>query len=164
MKSGFFENIRKRASETARAKRDAARGAEVLKSGEAERPRVKKEGTGSAKKKENAKMTLMKQKIAPDRQAELRAILKAPRLTEKSTMLTSNNNTVVFEVLPFATKRDVRDAVEFMYGVRVKGVRVLRSKSVRRRFGAVVGKTSRAKKAMVSVDSRDRIDLFDQTV
>ena len=87
-------------------------------------------------------------------------ILLAPHVSEKSNRLTDRYNQVVFKVTPDATKPEIRDAVELLFKVKVKGVTVLNVKGKRKRFGALAGRRSDWKKAYVSLEAGHEIDFL----
>jgi large subunit ribosomal protein L23 len=70
-------------------------------------------------------------------------ILKRPLITEKATLVKETANVVVFEVDRSSTKAEIRQAVETVFSVTVKGVRtaIVRGKNARR--GRFVGRKSR---------------------
>ena len=55
---------------------------------------------------------------------ELYDVIRKPIITEKATMA-SNHNAVVFEVSIDATKALIKEAVETLFGVKVKKVNTL---------------------------------------
>jgi large subunit ribosomal protein L23 len=87
-------------------------------------------------------------------------ILLAPHVSEKSNRLTDRYNQVVFKVMPDATKPEIKDAVELLFKVKVKGVTVLNVKGKRKRFGALSGRRSDWKKAYVSLEAGHEIDFL----
>ena len=87
-------------------------------------------------------------------------ILLAPHVSEKSNRLTDRYNQVVFKVMPDATKPEIKDAVELLFKVKVKGVTVLNVKGKRKRFGALAGRRSDWKKAYVSLEAGHEIDFL----
>ena len=87
-------------------------------------------------------------------------ILLAPHLTEKSNRLTERYNQVAFKVTRDATKPEIKDAVELLFKVKVKGVTVLNVKGKRKRFGALSGRRSDWKKAYVSLEAGHKIDFL----
>ena len=90
----------------------------------------------------------------------LQIVLK-PLITEKGTHLVERHNTYVFQVNPYATKTEIKNAVEELFDVHVVGVRtcnqVGKVRQYRRRY---FGKTSSWKKAYVQLSENDRIALF----
>lgn len=88
-----------------------------------------------------------------------------PLVTEKSTTQAQRSTedhgpTYAFEVHTEASKPQIRDAVEKIYGVKVMTVRTLNSAGRRRRFRFRYGQTSATKKAFVTVNKDSHIDLF----
>ena len=88
-----------------------------------------------------------------------------PLVTEKSThqsQITSDKHgaTYHFEVHRDATKCQIRDAVQKIYGVKVVDVRTINVRGKTRRFRTRVGKPIHRKKAVITVDSNSHIDLF----
>jgi large subunit ribosomal protein L23 len=70
----------------------------------------------------------------------------------------------IFVVAPDATRIDVRQAVEQTFGVRVTNVNTLNRKGKlrRNRRTNTVGKRPDSKRAIVTLHSGDRIDLFEK--
>ncbi|MBK8963713.1 MAG: 50S ribosomal protein L23 [Candidatus Competibacteraceae bacterium] len=93
-------------------------------------------------------------------QARLLQILLAPHVSEKANRLAERHNQVVFKVLRDATKPEIKDAVESLFNVKVKGVTVLNVKGKRKRFGASYGRRSDWKKAYVSLEAGHEIDFL----
>ncbi len=89
-----------------------------------------------------------------------RSILKLPVVTEKSTSA-KEDGWYVFSVDRRCNKREIRDSVEKIFGVRVDRVRtlVLAGKKVKR-TGRVVGKKPAVKKAYVKLREGE-INLFE---
>lgn len=87
-------------------------------------------------------------------------IIKKPLLTEKSTYAANEHNRHAFIVDVGATKTQIKQALEELYGVRIVGVSTqVRQKRDRRfKYGMVEGKKS--KKAVVRVHEDDRIELL----
>jgi large subunit ribosomal protein L23 len=92
------------------------------------------------------------------RQEELYDVIRAPVITEKSTMA-SENSQVVFKVAMDATKPDIKEAVERLFNVRVKAVNTLVRKGKVRRFRGVKGQQSDFKKAIVTLEEGQTIDI-----
>ena len=89
-------------------------------------------------------------------------ILKEALLTEKATMLSANLNKYVFSVSSFASKSNVKDAVEKTFSVKVLKVNSLVVKPKAKRDRArrnKLGFKSGMKKAIVTLKSGDSIDL-----
>lgn len=85
-------------------------------------------------------------------------VVVSPVITEKSTML-SENNQVVFKVTPKATKSEIKEAVEALFGVKVTAVNTTTRKGKVKRFKGVVGRQSDVKKAIVTLAEGQSIDV-----
>lgn len=92
-------------------------------------------------------------------QIKLASILQAPIVSEKSSNAADQNNQFVFKVKKSATKLQIKNAVELMFGVEVASVRVLNVKGKIKRFGRTLGKRSDWKKAYVKLQSGHNIEL-----
>lgn len=89
---------------------------------------------------------------------DLYEILRAPVITEKST-LAGENNQVVFRVPLEATKPQVKEAVETLFKVQVKAVNTLRTKGKIKRFRGQIGRRTDTKKAIVTLADGHSIDV-----
>jgi len=85
-------------------------------------------------------------------------VIKSPVVTEKATML-SEQHQVMFRVAIDATKPQIREAVEGLFGVKVVGVNTLIQKGKTKRFRGRPGKRSDVKKAFVTLAEGQNIDL-----
>lgn len=93
--------------------------------------------------------------------AELHDILIRPLVTEKSTHLSEEQNTYVFEVGRSANKHQIKAAVESLFGVSVSDVRTLNVRGKMKRFGRFTGKRSNWKKAYVTLTDGDFLNFFE---
>lgn len=73
-------------------------------------------------------------------EGRLMAVLVAPIVSEKATMVGEKSNAVIFKVLQDATKYEIKAAVELMFKVEVKGVSVLNTKGKAKRFGKSISR------------------------
>jgi large subunit ribosomal protein L23 len=86
-------------------------------------------------------------------------VILAPHITEKSTLL-SEQNGVVFKVANDATKPQIKEAVEALFGRKVKSVNTIVSKGKTKRWKGKPYSRSDAKKAIVTlVDGQEPIDV-----
>ena len=87
-----------------------------------------------------------------------------PILTEKATKLSEKLGHYTFAVSPDATKGQIKDLVESLYGVKVVKVNtaVMRAKNKSRwtKSGLLRGKTEAWKKAFITVAEGQTIDFF----
>jgi large subunit ribosomal protein L23 len=82
----------------------------------------------------------------------------APVITEKSTLL-SEQNKVVFKVAQDATKDEIAAAVEELFKVKVVKVNTLNVKGKTKRFRGHIGKRNDIKKAIVTLQEGQSIDI-----
>lgn len=87
-------------------------------------------------------------------------IIFRPIVTEKGFHNSSARNTYTFEVNPLATKEDIKKAIEALFEVKVVAVNVQNRKGKQRRTRRILGTTKSWKKAMITLDSEHRIDIF----
>ena len=88
-----------------------------------------------------------------------RDVIKAPIITEKSSDLAQNNNTIVFSVDVKANKTQIKQAVEKIFNVKVEKVNTVNVKPKKKRVGRYVGKTNKVKKAIVKLKEGSSIEL-----
>lgn len=79
-------------------------------------------------------------------------IIVKPIITEKSNMAMTQGK-YTFQVNKKATKIDIRNAVEKLFGVKVKNVSVINVYGKPKRQGNTQGRTSDWKKAIVTIDT-----------
>jgi len=84
-------------------------------------------------------------------QYQLAGVLESPIMSEKSTNVAEMYNQFVFKVQKQATKKQVKGAVEIMFGVEVDSVQVLNVKGKQKKFGKSLGQRSDWKKAYVKL-------------
>ncbi|MEL6233845.1 MAG: 50S ribosomal protein L23 [Pseudomonadota bacterium] len=85
-------------------------------------------------------------------------VIRRPIITEKAT-LASEGGAVVFEVAKSATKPQIKDAVEALFGVKVKAVNTLVNKGKVKRFRGQLGQRADVKKAYVTLADGATIDV-----
>ncbi|MEM6355475.1 MAG: 50S ribosomal protein L23 [Pseudomonadota bacterium] len=90
--------------------------------------------------------------------AELYEVIRKPIITEKATMA-SEANAVVFEVAIDASKPAIKEAVETLFGVKVKAVNTLRTDGKVKRFRGRLGQRKEVKKAYVTLEEGHAIDV-----
>jgi large subunit ribosomal protein L23 len=92
-----------------------------------------------------------------------RDILLAPVISEKSYGLIDEGK-YTFLVRPDANKTEIKIAVEKVFNVKVIGVNTVNRPGKRKRTRLGFGKRNDTKRAIVSLASGDRIDLFGGSV
>ncbi|MBT4126034.1 MAG: 50S ribosomal protein L23 [Chloroflexi bacterium] len=90
----------------------------------------------------------------------LAKVLRRPIVTEKSTLL-SEQGRYVFEVDSDASKHDIAKAVEWAFDVKVVKVNTLTVPGKVKRYGRRPSKQPDWKKAIVSLQAGDTIQLFE---
>ncbi|MCF4125934.1 50S ribosomal protein L23 [Methylobacterium sp. SyP6R] len=85
-------------------------------------------------------------------------VIVSPVITEKATNL-SELNKVVFRVAPKATKPQIKEAVEKLFEVKVKSVNTLVTKGKAKMFRGQRGQRSDVKKAIVTLEEGQSIDV-----
>ena len=90
--------------------------------------------------------------------AELYDVIRKPIITEKATMA-SENGAVVFEVAIDSNKPQIKEAVESLFGVKVKAVNTMITKGKVKRFRGQPGKRKDVKKAYVTLEEGNTIDV-----
>ena len=85
-------------------------------------------------------------------------VVRKPIITEKATMA-SENGAVVFEVAIDANKPAIKEAVEALFGVKVKAVNTTITKGKVKRFRGQLGKRKDVKKAYVTLEEGNTIDV-----
>jgi large subunit ribosomal protein L23 len=91
---------------------------------------------------------------------EAHQILIRPIITERATVLTERFNQFVFQVEKKANKYQIRNAVETVYGVKVKKVATMVVPGKTKRRGATSGKRPNWKKAIITLQQGENIDFF----
>ncbi|MFM7441116.1 MAG: 50S ribosomal protein L23 [Snowella sp.] len=82
-----------------------------------------------------------------------------PLVTEKATLLLEQNQ-YVFEVVPKATKPDIKAAIESLFDVKVISVNTARPPRKKKRVGRFLGFKPQIKRAIVTLKEGDSIPLF----
>ena len=85
-------------------------------------------------------------------------VIVKPIITEKATM-TSENNGVVFQVAKDSNKPQIKQAIEALFGVKVKAVNTTITKGKTKRFKGRPGVRSDVKKAYITLEAGNSIDV-----
>jgi len=94
-------------------------------------------------------------KISP---ASAGDVILSPVITEKATM-GSEHNQVTFRVPLDASKPAIRAAVEHLFKVKVTAVNTIRQQGKTKRFRGMVGRRPDYKKAIVTLEKGNTIDV-----
>ncbi|ADN69140.1 50S ribosomal protein L23 [Mycoplasmopsis fermentans] len=90
---------------------------------------------------------------------EITQVLHRPVLTEKTNILQSSN-TYTWEVDWAANKYQIKEAIEFIFKVKVVKVNILKVDKKPKRVGRYNGFTNRYKKAMITLAEGDKIVYY----
>ncbi len=90
---------------------------------------------------------------------DLIEVIKYPLITEKSTKL-NEKNFYTFIVDKKVTKETIKQAVEYLFSVKVLEVKTLNLPPKKRRVGRYIGYQPNYKKTIVKLDSNNRINFF----
>lgn len=93
--------------------------------------------------------------------AALHDVVVKPLITEKSSAAYQNRKEYAFQVATQATKRDVKAALEKLFGVTVTRVRTMQMRRIEVTRGRTRGKTEAWKKALVTLKDGDSIAVFE---
>jgi large subunit ribosomal protein L23 len=97
-------------------------------------------------------------------QERLMKVIVAPVISEKATLVGDTRRQVVFEVLPDATKAEIKAAVELLFReqkVEVGAVNVVNVKGKEKRHGRFVGRRKNIRKAYVSLKGEGDINFVE---
>ena len=90
---------------------------------------------------------------------DLADLVIKPIITEKATLLLEENK-YVFDVLPKASKPEIKAAIESLFEVKVTSVNTIRPPRKKRRVGRFIGHKPLYKRAIVTLEEWDSITLF----
>jgi large subunit ribosomal protein L23 len=93
---------------------------------------------------------------------DARSIVLRPLVTEKGSKLRETENKYLFRVATDANRLEIKRAVEEIFHVKVKGVRTMIAHGKVKRLGMFSGKRPDWKKAVVTLQTGQTIDLFEQ--
>ena len=86
-------------------------------------------------------------------------LLSRPVITEKATM-GSEHGKVTFRVRPDADKKQLKEALETLFGVKVTKVNTINVPGKNKRFRGIKGKQSDFKKAVITLEEGQTIDFM----
>lgn len=87
-------------------------------------------------------------------------VIKGPVITEKATILKEGRK-IVFKVDKAATKKEIKDAVEKLFKVKVENVRTAILPGKWKRIVRSVGRTNAWKKAVVTLKEGEKLDFIE---
>jgi large subunit ribosomal protein L23 len=84
-----------------------------------------------------------------------------PLITEKTSAAFQDRGEYTFQVHPDATKPQIRQAIEELFGVKVTDVWTSNQRGKEKRMGRTVGRRPNWKKAIVKLREGDTIEIFE---
>jgi large subunit ribosomal protein L23 len=93
-------------------------------------------------------------------QERLMTVLVGPHVSEKSSIVAEKHNQICFKVRRDSTKKEIAQAVELMFEVKVEKVQVSNIRGKIKRFGQTLGKRADWKKAYVTLAEGHDIDFL----
>lgn len=86
-------------------------------------------------------------------------VLRAPHISEKAAIVGDAANQHVFRVSTDAKKDEIKAAIEKLFSVKVSKVRTANVKGKSKRQGARLGKRNDWKKAYITLEQGQELDL-----
>ncbi len=93
-------------------------------------------------------------------QERLLKVLRGLYTSEKSTTIADKHRQFAFKVASDATKAEVKQAVEQLFSVNVQAVSMVNVRGKARRFSQILGRKKSWKKAYVSLQEGQDINLM----
>ena len=93
-------------------------------------------------------------------QERLISVLIGPHVSENTSFVAEKHNQICFKVRRDSTKKEIAQAVEMMFEVKVDRVQVSNVRGKIKRFGQTLGKRADWKKAYVTLAEGDEIDFL----
>ncbi len=90
----------------------------------------------------------------------LHQIILRPVISEKTTAAADANRQIAFAVRVDAGKKEIKQAVELLFEVKVQSVQVINVRGKVKRFGRTPGKRNNWKKAYVRLQEGHDIDFL----
>jgi large subunit ribosomal protein L23 len=90
----------------------------------------------------------------------LMTVLVGPHVSEKTADIAEKHNQICFKVRTDSTKKEIAQAVEMMFEVKVDAVTVTNVRGKIKRFGQTMGKRANWKKAYVTLAEGHDIDFL----
>nr|WCH56162.1 ribosomal protein L23 [Calliblepharis sp.] len=86
-------------------------------------------------------------------------IIKYPIITDKSTQLLEENQ-YSFAVDKQANKKEIKQAIEYIFDVKIKQINTCNKHAKKKRIGKFIGKKAKYKKAIITLHNNYNINLF----
>ena len=90
-------------------------------------------------------------------------LIKSPVMTEKSA-IANKINKYIFKVSFMANKFLLKKAIKEIFDVNVLSINIMNYKGKRKRFKGFLGSRSNSKKALITLEKGQKIDLSTKTL
>jgi len=114
----------------------------------------------TAKVSDTKKESISTEKVGIKKDERAYKIISSPMITEKATDLMQLNK-YVFAVPLSATKPEIADKIRNVYGVKPVSVNIIKKAGKKVRRGRAFGKRKDFKKAIVTLASNDKIEVYE---
>jgi large subunit ribosomal protein L23 len=115
----------------------------------------------TTKKAEEVKPEVVEERKFAAPSLESFDIILAPIVTEKTMKMQQEENKITLKVSTKANKAQVKIAVQQIFNVRVDDVKIINVAAATKRVGRYEGTVPAYKKAIVSVNKADKINVLD---
>ena len=88
-------------------------------------------------------------------------VIVRPLITEKTSAAYQDRGEYTFQVHPDASKPQIRQAIEELFGVKVTNVWTASQRGKEKRMGQSIGRRPNWKKAIVKLREGDTIEIFE---
>lgn len=88
-------------------------------------------------------------------------LIKYPIITDKTTKLLEDNQ-YCFAVNKKANKLDIKQAIEYLFNVKVKSINTCNQPTQKRTVGKFIGNKPNYKKAIITLKDNETINLFSE--
>lgn len=88
-------------------------------------------------------------------------IIKKPIITDKTTKFLENNQ-YCFQVDPRVNKQSIKEAIEYIFDVKVTKINTYHQPPKKRTVGRFTGYRAHYKKATVTLSKNNKINLFSE--
>ncbi len=85
--------------------------------------------------------------------------IKQPHISEKASYLAEKNQ-YIFEISPDYNKKEIKKAIEGIYGVDVLSVNMIKIPAKKRRLGKTMGFRKQSAKAVVKIKEGQKIEIL----
>ncbi|CAL4325076.1 50S ribosomal protein L23 [Buchnera aphidicola] len=93
-------------------------------------------------------------------ESRLYKILIGPLISEKSTILTEKNNTIIIKVLRNATKYEIKTAIKKIFNISINSIKTLLIKGKKKRHGNKISRSSTWKKAYITLEKGKNLNFM----